>query len=997
MKRFFIGALCLICLSNVVIAAKAKVKSKNTPKLKISVDSVYSSVDDLLQAMSLDEKIAQLIIIRSFAENDDAYYEEIAARVKMYQYGGVCFFKGNTSSYQRAYNLYQKVATIPLLSTIDGEWGAAMRFTDLHAFPRQQTLGAIQNDSLIFQMGQMVGWQCQQLGIHFNYIPSVDINSNAKNPVINTRSFGEDKDNVARKGAAYFQGMSQYGILGSAKHFPGHGDTEVDSHDDMPKIFHSRQMVDTLDLYPFKKMIASGVDAIMVAHLNIPSLDSSSLPASLSSYIIDTVLRRDLGFQGLVITDGLEMQGVVKKFKNGEAEVMALIGGNDLLLLPMNPEVSVAAIRKAVASGRISEARIDRSCRRVLEYKEKLGLLNHLLRPNASDTVKKTWFLEEKDYANLLNNEEFNSLSTTLFENAITLVENKKQLLPLHPEDEESICVLHIGDSVGGPLQEGLDRFVKLTHVYLHRDFNPNLSDSILANLSKYKTIVVSLTNTNHLVQRNYGITNQSIQLVDRLKTDSTSVVLVVFASPYSLALFKNIENLDAVLVGFQEQPTAQEVLSRILFGSCSPKGKLPVRVGDLWQMGRGLTFTPSDLAYANPIDHGFSPNCLMQIDSLASLGILAKAYPGCQILIAKDGKIVFSEAFGRHTYDSASPKVELTDLYDIASLTKIYSTTLAMMKLYDQGAYQLDEPMSLYMKSLKKTNKKKMTFRQVLSHQAGLPPILNFYPDSLYKGEAILSKVPTEHHTVQISDSLYRLKKYEKKIREIANDSELKPNPTYLYSDIGFYYLKEFIEKKTKMSLDEYMSSTFFDSLNLSHITYKPRAIKTLEQIVPTEYDKNFRKQLIHGYVHDPSVALMGGVGGAAGLFSNVHDLAVLSLMLLNDGEYGGKRYIDSTTVALFTSSSFSEPENRRGGGFDKPALSSEQASPCAAFASPDSYGHSGFTGTYVWVDPQQDLVYIFLSNRVYPEANENKLAKMNLRTQIQEVIYRCLNKGDF
>ncbi|MEG2336284.1 MAG: glycoside hydrolase family 3 N-terminal domain-containing protein, partial [Bacteroidales bacterium] len=527
-------------------AAKRKIHAK-VQKTENSITKTYTSVEKLLQSMTLEQKIAQLIVIRSFAENDSGYYADIANTIDKYQYGGVCFFKGLASEMVKASNLYQSKAKLPLLISIDGEWGPGMRLTDLWTFPRQQTLGALQKDSLVYKMGRMVGAQCNRLGIHFNYIPAVDINNNPNNPVINTRSFGEDKYNVANKSIAYFKGMNKEGVLGSAKHFPGHGDTDIDSHLATPTINHSFAYMDTVDLYPFKKMIEMGVNSIMVGHLGTPALDTSGAPASLSPLLIDTLLRHTLGFKGLVFTDGLEMNGVTALAKYpGEVEVRALLAGNDILLLPLNPPAAIAAIKQAVEDTLLSLEKIENSCRRILNCKKELGLLVDIVKEDTSSLTKANKiFVSLTNLLNDLNTIDVKVLNNQIFAQATTLLKNKNNILPLIPSLYPKIACLHIGDTNVGAYEEMLSNYAQIDHYYLHKNFEKIKIDSIKMRLAPYDLLIMSITNTNYAPSKKYGITSQSIELVDSLQQLPGVCVLNLFASPYSLNLFSNIQDVD--------------------------------------------------------------------------------------------------------------------------------------------------------------------------------------------------------------------------------------------------------------------------------------------------------------------------------------------------------------------------------------------------------------------------------------------------------------------
>lgn len=943
--------------------------------------SFYSSAqqwaDSVLQTLTLQQKIGQLIIIRSYAQNNDIDIKQVSEQIAKYQVGGVCFFKGTPAGLVKANNLYQSVSSIPLMISIDGEWGVSMRMDSVYAFPKQQTLGALQNDSLIYEMGRLVGLQCKRLGIHLNYVPCVDVNNNPKNPVINLRSFGENPQMVAKKGMAYASGIHSVGVMNSAKHFPGHGDTETDSHLALPVILHEPAYFDSVDLYPFKELIKQGVSSIMVSHLSIPKIDSSGMPASLSPYFIDTILKQKLQFNGLVITDGMEMKGVSDKYKNGEAEVKALLAGNDLILLPANVDRTFEAILKAVDSGVISEGLINEKCRKVLQAKY--------------DFVLSTQFPISSDHLlSDLNTPEIKILNNLIFQNAITLVKNNHHLLPLSIEEQPIIYVISVGSTMPTVFDKTIDLYSKANHIYLPVDFPTSKIDSILDQVKNADIIIMSISNTNILAQRNYGIRPQTIKLAETLQQHKSKFILNIFASPYSLNLFNKTQRMDAIVVGYQDFPEAMEICAHQLFGALPFSGKLPVSTNEEFPVNTGLTTTTNRLRLWESQDSNTLSKATKIIDSLALNGIRIKAYPGCQILMAKNGTVVYEKAFGRHTYDSASQQVMLSDLYDLASVSKVVGTTLAVMRLYDKGKIKLNDKLSNYIPELRNTNKKNITIREVLAHQAGLKPSIFAYKDTLFEKTPSFDTVLSDDYPVQVATGIYAHKDFPDYIKNQIYHSDLLPNKSYKYSDLGFDLLAILVEKVSDMPLDEYLGQYFYQPLGLQTLTYHPLNKFSITQIVPTENDTSFRKQLIQGFVHDPTVAAMGGVGGPAGLFSNAQDLAILMQMLLQDGEYGGEIFLKKATIDTFTSVQFPFNNNRRGAGFDKPELKRTTQAPVCEAASPLSYGHSGFTGTYVWADPANQLVYIFLSNRVYPDAKNTKLSDLNIRLNIHQAAYK-------
>ncbi len=968
---------CILLLFCVITPSFARVRTSNP-------------VDEILKKLTLEEKIAQLITIRSNAQGDSAYFAKIAQSIKKYGVGGVCFFKGTPHGLVYASNLYQASSKIPLLMSIDGEWGVAMRLDSVFAFPRQQTLGAVQDDYLIFEMGELVAEQCKRLGIHIDFIPCVDVNSNPKNPVINTRSFGENHVNVANKGIAYMKGLQSRNVFGSAKHFPGHGDTDVDSHLELPTINHSYERMDSIDLFPFKMLIKIDIWSVMVGHLNIPAMDTSRFPSSVSKNVVDTLLKQNLKFKGMVFTDGLEMNAFAKYGSNGEMELRALQAGVDNLLLPVNTEKTIETIAKAVRAGRLSEKAINEKCRKVLQAKYEQGIL------------KQAPIISSENLLDDLNTDEILQLNKKIYANAITVLENKNAILPINKGKYKRIANINIGDTIPNKFQHIVSKYSSSTTFNLSRDFSETLMDSIVKLFSENDLLIVSITNTNIHADKNYGVTPQSIQLVEKLADLDNSMVLTIFASPYVLASFSQDLNVDGLLIAYQEQYEAQEIAARGIFGKSVLKGRLPVSASEKYPnfsgivlkqeplqqeylpdvVGRPISFKkPSPAVVGRPVV--WTKTRFAPVNERLQQAIADTVFPGCQVLVAKDGQILYNKAFGTHTYND-SHKVKLTDIYDVASVTKVAATTLALMKLHDEGKFNLDDKLSEYLRYLKRTNKSNITIRQVLAHQAGLQPSI-----PTHKNQELFSVTKDSNYSIQVAIGLYASKTSLNQLREDIVQSPLIPKKPYRYSDLGFYFMAELIRELSGQSMNDYLTENFYDPLELCHTTFNPTQIFPLSQIIPTENDTIFRKQLVHGFVHDPTVAMLGGVGGSAGLFSNAQDLAVIMQMLLNRGIYNNQRYISEETIDLFTQPVLKD--NRRGAGFDKPAEDTAKSPACPS-ASPKSFGHSGFTGTLVWADPENQLVFIFLSNRVNPTATNDKLLKQSIRTEIQQMFYDIL-----
>ncbi len=938
-------------------------------------------VDSVFNSLTPDQRIAQLFIIRAFSDRDSVYNDTLTNLVRKWNPGGICFFKGAPCRQAFLTNTFQQHSQTPLLIAIDAEYGLCMRLDSVSYFPRTMTLGALPDDSLIREMGVLVAKDCRRMGIHLNFAPVVDINNNPDNPVIGFRSFGEDPDVVARRSTVFMKGLQSGGILTTAKHFPGHGDTDSDSHLTLPVIHHSQVRLDSVELYPFREAIYNGVDGIMIAHLFVPAFDSTrNTPATLSKKIVTGLLKEKMGFRGFIITDALDMKGVTKYFKPGEIEVKALMAGNDILLLPKNLETAVNAIRQARDSALIPQELIDQKCRTMLNLKFKAGL-NHLT------PVSLIHLLED------LNSVNSEVLARKIFRNSITLVKNENQLIPVNFLDRRKIAVVFIGDTTLQPFQEMISRYVPVKHFSLPASFSINRRDSLIAELKDNDLIIIALHCNQGLIFRQYGVQECALKLIDTLSV-IRKVILDIFGSPYALSLLKNPNNLEAIVASYQDCPESQSLSAGLIFGAIKARGHLPVTASHSFPNKTGITTALTRLEFVFPEEIGIPSEKLKIIDSIALSGIDKRAYPGCQVVFVLDGKIFYNKSFGHPRYEDTI-KVTNGDIYDLASLTKVVATTLAIMKLVEEKKISLDEKLGTYLPELKGSNKQDLIIRDVMTHQAGLQAWIPFYLKTLHKGRpdpAIYQHHPSEGYPLRVAEDLYIRRDYPDSVYRAIMDTPLRPTRDYKYSDMGFYLLRRIIEMETGEPMEDYLSSSFYKPLGLSTTGFLPRKRFPASRIMPTEYDTIFRKQLIRGDVHDPGAAMLGGVSGHAGLFSDAADLAVLLQLFLNNGEYGGKQYFLPSTIKEFTRVQFPANGNRRALGFDKPTLNSISDGPSCKSASLKSFGHSGFTGTYIWADPENRLSYIFLSNRVYPDASNERIVEMNIRTRIHQAMYDIL-----
>lgn len=940
-------------------------------------------VDSVFHALTFEEKIGQLIMVAAYSNRDESHYKYIEQLITSYKIGGLIFFQGGPVRQAILTNRYQSKSKLPLFIAIDAEWGLGMRLDSTIHFPRQMTLGAIEDNDYIYHMGVEIAKQCKRLGIHINFAPVVDINTNPENPVIGYRSFGENKYNVAEKGIAFMQGMQDQGVMACAKHFPGHGDTNSDSHVTMPVITHSSSRLKQVELYPFNELIKDSIQSIMVAHIHVPAYDTTaSLPSSLSKNVITNVLINGLHFKGLIFSDALNMKGVTGFFSPGDLEVKALLAGNDILLYPQDIPRVIEKIKEAVKNKKLSLDIIDYKVKKILHAKYDAGL--HAYKP-----IDLTHLYEE------LNHPASYAIRQSIYQQTITVVKNKNNLIPFRVLDTLQFASVAIGIDDPTPFQQQLSCYAPFIHYAIKDKYaSDSIYQDILKKVQNYKVVVVSLHGLSNASANGFNISYSSKQFIDQLRS-KTNVVVVLFGNPYALRYFQDV---DYLISAYEDQSIVHKIVPQILFGAISLKSKLPVSASSGIQQGAGNKISYLNrLQYAWPEHVGMDSHSLQAIDSIVKEGIQSKAFPGCQVLVARHGKVVFDKVYGYLTYDTVH-HVAPSTLYDIASITKVAATLQAVMFLQEQGLLDLDQKASFYLSELKDSNKKDMTIRELLLHQAGLLSFIPFWSRTLDGDKKLdqnyYKRTSDENFSVEVAYGIYTIKSIEDSIWKWTVQSDLLPKNKegkydYKYSDAGFYILKRIVEQLVNQPMAIFLKQNFYDPLGLSTLTYQPLCKFPDQCMAPTENDTQFRNIILQGTVHDQGAALNGGIAGHAGLFSNAYDLATLFQMNLQNGNYGGELYFKKpSTLSIFTSKQ--TDTNRRGLGWDKPSLQSD--GPTSTLASPSTYGHTGFTGTCVWVDPEKELVYVFLSNRVYPDATNYTITKSNIRTRIHDLIYQSI-----
>jgi beta-N-acetylhexosaminidase len=976
MKRAFLLVVIALLGANVSVSAQ-----QVTAPVPFAQYSNHRWVDSVLNSLTLDEKIAQLIVVSAFSNRGDEHKQEILKLIREQKVGGLIFMQGGPALEARLINEYQAASKVPLLLAMDAEWGLGMRLDSTLSYPYQMTLGAIQNDSLIYKMGVEVARQLKRAGLHVNFAPVVDVNNNADNPVINFRSFGEDKNNVTRKAIAYMRGMQDNGILTTAKHFPGHGDTGTDSHYALPQINHSRERLDSIELYPFRELVKAGVGGVMIAHLNIPALDSARGPSTLSRPIVTDLLRKELGFNGLIVTDAMNMKGVTAGNSPGVVDKDAILAGNDLLEFTEDVSKAISEIKKAIQERKISAREIDDRCRKVLAIKYWAGL-------------SRTKFVNAKNIYDELNTASAKLLNRELIEASITVLKNENNVIPIRELDKVRLASVSFGRKEVTAFQRTLSLYTRVDHFYVANDAPQRYIDSVSNLLKGYTQVIVGIHDDPGRPYNRMAFTQPVMAMITSLAAQP-NVIAAAFKNPYVLNKINSIEEADGLIVTYQDNLTIEDLTAQLIFGGIGASGKLPVTIGMKFAAGHGIDVQGGiRFKYTMPEDAGMSSVLLnKKVDSLVNQALSVRAIPGCQVFVAKDKKVVMHKAYGYQDYTD-TVKVKLTDLYDLASVTKISTGLPSLMKLYDEGKFKLDATLGDYLPKFSKSNKADIPMSDILTHQARFRPWIPFYKDMVKKNGnykwATVKPDSSKRFPIKLKPGMYLHRHYPDKIVKAIRKSPLEAEKKYVYSDFFFILAPRVVESMIDQDFQTYIQQNFYTPLGATTLTYNPFLKYPKRSIVPTEHDYYFRHQPIHGTVHDEGAIMLGGVSGHAGLFANANDLAKLMQMYLDKGEYGGKRYIKEETFTQWTRTQYPENNNRRALGFDKPNLKyTGDNNNTAKDASPSSFGHTGFTGTIVWMDPESGLLYIFLSNRVNPTRDNSRLYQLNTRTKIQQALY--------
>ncbi|GAB3236390.1 glycoside hydrolase family 3 N-terminal domain-containing protein [Hymenobacter seoulensis] len=968
-------------------------------------------VDSVMKTLTPDQRVAQLFMVAAYSNRKRIDEDSVSALIQQYGIGGLIFFQGGPVRQSKLLNRYQSQSKVPLLVAMDAEWGVGMRLDSVQRFPFQMSLGGIRENQLLYDMGTEVAAQFKRLGMHVNFAPVVDVNNNAANPVIGYRSWSENRENVTEKSYLYMKGMQDAGVLAVAKHFPGHGDTDTDSHLALPLLRIDKKRIDTLELFPFKSLMERGIGGMMVAHLNIPALDTTGMPSTLSKPIIQGLLKQKLGFEGIIFTDAMNMKGVISKYPPGDADLRALIAGNDVLEFSKNIPLALQMVRAAINRGELSQEDLDARCRKLLALKEWAGLNKY--RP-----------IELKNITADLNTPHAQYLSQHLTELSMTVLRNQKTLLPLQRLDTLRLATLTIGTKDTTDFQRMVADYAPVRHFWLSATASMDELTSMRETLKAYNTVLVGLNNLGRLPATNFGVTPETNVLLRELGSKGQRMVATVFGNAYAVAKVRDLERADAVVLAYQESRNAQEVAAEVIFGGVSASGKLPVTVSDRFSYGTGLaTQGGMRLRYSFPEAVGMNNNLEARVDSIMNGAVTARAFPGGEVVIARRGVVVLRKSYGTHSFQNSpaqagkpSRPVRNTDLYDLASLTKVTAALPALMKLQEAGKFSPDMTLGQLFPEFQGTNKQDLKLRDVLTHQARLKAWIPFWKDyTKPRGifNALLGKSPdakevsatlpselnrrffrpdsSARFPLPAGPNLWARKDFPERLTKAIAESPLNEKPGYVYSDLSFIMYPRFIKSATGKSLDQFVTDEIYRPLGASTLGYNPTRRFPRSRITPTEYDSLFRHGQLHGTVHDEGAALLGGLSGHAGLFGNANDVAKLVQLYAWNGKYGGQQLFKPETVAEYTKCQFC-PDNRRALGFDRPATNPALNS--AKSVSQLSYGHTGFTGTYFWVDPKEELTCIVLTNRVNPTRRNNKITEVSVRTGVLQVALESIRQ---
>jgi beta-glucosidase-like glycosyl hydrolase/CubicO group peptidase (beta-lactamase class C family) len=920
-------------------------------------DKKSAFIDSLIKHSTLEQKIGQLFFVPvkgEFLSQDDHSYKEISDLIIKDHIGGIIFMRGDIYGQAVLTNKLQSLTDIPLWITQDMEYGAAMRISGTTRFTPAMGVAATGDKRNAFIMGQVTAREAKALGVHQIFAPVLDVNNNPNNPVINVRSFSGNPDIVSEFGIAFMRGVQSEGLIATAKHFPGHGDTDSDSHLELPVLNHDYNRLDSVELIPFRRAIEGGIQSIMSAHISFPKISEyPEIPGTLDESILGDILVDSLNFEGVIVTDGLEMNGITKQFSPGRAVIRALNAGADIMLISPDIHTAISEVIAAINNGEITEERINKSFRKILRWKQEMGLF------------EKNNTIDIHHLDKIINSKAHQAEADRIARESITILKDQNNLLPLDPIKYKNVLLISIADDELGNTGSFFARSL--------RDYHPNVSFSVFDNRSDDNDVqkIIQQAQSADLIIIGSFISlrfAESIQLpkkhsafLNKIMKLNKKTVLTMFGNPY---LVSELQETDVHVMAWSNHSMQMKAVAPTLFGAANVSGTLPIEIPKLYNVGDGLNFKQTSLRYGAPEEVGINSQKLYEIEDILKDAVLDSVFPGAVTAVVKDGVLIYKHAEGYHTYDKLR-KVKDSDIYDLASITKIAATTLAVMKLNSDGLLDLDEKVMAYIPEFKKPEKSEITIRLLLKHESGLPAF-RIYVDTYQKRTEIIQAI-----------------KNEPLINEVGS--------TYVYSDLGMILLAEIVEKISGRSIDSFMRKNFYYPMGMYGAYFNPKKVSRwyTNRIPPTEFDTVYRNKLIKAEVNDERSWYMNGISGHAGLFASVDDLAKFGTLLLNEGTYLNKEYIAPEVIREFTTQQSSL--SGRGLGFDR--KKDTGFTTAGQLASDDTFGHLGFTGTSIWMDREKDMIVILLTNRTYPNRNYGKQIS-KIRAAVADAAFSSLKK---
>jgi len=893
------------------------------------------------QDLTLRQKIAQMIMIRirgDFYNADTWSWNDFKWYFQSVGVGGVITFGGSVNGTFQNIQTFQEWSAIPLLVAADYERGTGQWMDGATLFPPNMAVAATGNSDNAFIQGVITAREAKALGVNISFSPVMDVNNNPKNPIINFRAYGDHPELVSQFGDRYIDGLQSEGLIACAKHFPGHGNTSSDSHSRLPLITGDRASLDQLELFPFWQAVNDGVKMIMVGHLALPEIDNLR-PATHSYSITTGILRDEWGFEGIIVTDGMEMAGLTQVAWTGESAVRAVEAGADILLLPMDIGQSIDALEQAVLSGRIDESVINRSVARIWDAKRALGLFSQ------------SPFPEWETAQEIIGKSEHINTAKRIAWESITVVKDAGQL-PLKPEKISRLG--HLVLSSDDQVRDKLSVFMKdissthgnVTEIVVGEKVSESRITEIIGTLSDMDQVIVSLLVRIHMGKNNSTIDESHQRLLRKLHDSEIPFITISFGSPY----LPEYDMLSTYMCAFGYGFVTLSAAADALWGRIEVNGHLPVTLQEELPRGSGV-FIPKRV---RSFDLSETPVNMKSAWAVLDSAMDEHIFPGAQIFIARDGIIIADTAFGFLTYDPDASPVTTQTRYDVASLTKVLVTTPVTMKLLSKYLIGLDHTVDQYFPEFTGKGREKVTLRHLMTHSSGLPPFKSYYlMDGFSNRDDIFQDI-------------------------LSTTLDFTPGDRFQYSDLGMILMGRILEKVGKQNLEGMAKNWVFKPFNMDHTGYLPAA-SIRPEIAPTEFDSVYRHSLIQGIVHDENAYLMGGAAPHAGVFSTAEDIANYAQMIVNGGTFLGRRYFDPSTIIQFTRRQELPPGSDRAIGWDTPSRNGHSSA--GDLFSDRSFGHLGFTGTSIWIDPDRKIIVVLLTNRVYPTRERGGIYEIRRR----------------